>query len=329
MNRTIRRAQTFGIVLAAVVAASVAATPRPASANDMVRFGKGHPTAFTFIPVDVGVHAGIFAKHGIDLKVFAFHGAGKFHQGFAAGSIDMGAASGPDMVFVAKGSPVKAVANTVGPPSLIGIGVRYDSPIKTIADLKGKKIGVTTHGSLTWWLPRHLAEKEGWGADGVQTVSLTSTPGMIAGLRTNQVDAISTGIDAMFVLESKKQGRLLLSFGDYVKDFMMHVMYASNDFIANHPDDVRKVVAAWFDTIRYMKTHKDDVLKVYQKVSKIPPEIGSRTYDTVMPAFTTDGHFVDSQLKVLAHSYVEMGEVKKEPDMRSLLTEKFLPSAMN
>jgi ABC-type nitrate/sulfonate/bicarbonate transport system substrate-binding protein len=322
---SLRHGRIFAtLIFAAATVAAIAA--RPATGNDVVRFGKGHPTAFTFVPVDVGVAAGTFAKHGIDMKVFSFHGAGKFHQGFAAGSIDMGAASGPDMVFVAKGSPVKAVFNEAGPPLNIGIGVAYDSPIKTVADLKGKSIGVTTKGSLTWWLPRHLAELQGWGADGVKTVSLTSTPGMIAGLRTKQVDAISTGIDSVFVLESKKQGRMLLSYGEYVKDFMVHVIYASNDFIAHHPDEVRKVLAGWVDTIKYMKGHKAEVVDIYYRVSKIPPEIGSRTYDTEMPIFNTDGHFIDSALQVLAKSYVEMGQVKKEPDMRALLTEKFLPS---
>ncbi len=297
----------------------------PATANDVVRFGKGHPTAFTFIPVDVGVEAGTFAKHGIDLQVFAFHGAGKFHQGFAAGSIDMGAASGPDMVFVAKGSPVKAVFNEAGPPLNVGLGVAYDSPIKSFSDLKGKKIGVTTKGSLTWWLPRHMAAMAGWGTDGVQTVSLSSNQGEIAALRTQQVDAISISVDAMFALEEKKQGRLLLNYGDHVKDFMVHVIYASKAYIAKHPENVRKVLAGWVDTIEYMKTHKDVVVKTYNRVSKIPPSIASRTYDTEMPIFNTDGHFVDSALKVLAASYVETGQMEKEPDMRKLIDESFLP----
>ncbi len=312
-----------GAALALALCAALAALP--ASANEVVRFGKGHPTAFTFIPVDVGVAAGTFAKHGIDLKVFAFHGAGKFHQGFAAGSIDMGAASGPDMVFVAKGSPVKAVFNEAGPPLNVGLGVAYDSPIKSFADLKGKKIGVTTKGSLTWFLPRHMAEMAGWGTDGIETVSLSSNQGEIAALRTKQVDAISISVDAMFALEEKKQGRLLLNYGDHVKDFMVHVIYASNAFIAKHPDQVRKVLAGWVDTIEYMKGHKAEVVEIYNKVSKIPEAIASRTYDTEMPIFNTDGHFVDSALKVLAKSYVETGQVEKEPDMRKLTDESFLP----
>ena len=311
----------FGIAVAAL-AAMVAL---PTHAADKVRFGKGHPTAFTFIPVDVGVEAGIFKKHGIDLEVSSFLGATKIHQAFAAGSLDMGAASGPDMVFVAKGSPVKAVANMAGPPLLIGIGVAADGPVKTLADLKGRKIAVTTLGSLTWWLPRELARLQGWGSDGIETVQVNSTPGMIAALKTKQVDAISTGVDSIYALEGKGEAKLLLNFGDYIKDFMMHVIYATDKFMAEHPDDVKKVLAAWFETIDYMHSHKAETVKIYVKVSKLPPSIAERTYHDVMPIFTRDGHFIDSQLKVLAKSYVELKQLDKEPDMRKLLTEKFLP----
>jgi len=310
----------LGIAVAALVAFACAL---PASA-ETVRFGKGHPTAFTFIPVDVGVEAGTFKKNGIDLEVYSFEGATKIHQAFAAGSLDMGAASGPDMVFVAKGSPVKAVANMAGPPLLIGIGVRPDGEIKTLADLKGKKIAVTTLGSLTWWLPREVARLQGWGSDGIETVQVNSTPGMIAALKTKQVEAMSTGVDSIYALEEKHEAKLLLNFGDYVKDFMMHVIYSTDKFAAAHPDTVSKVLTGWFDTIDYMHNHKAETVKIYMRVSKLPESIANRTYDDVMPIFTRNGHFVESQLKVLAKSFVELKQLDAEPDMHKLLTEQYL-----
>jgi len=310
----------LGIAVAALVALACAL---PASA-ETVRFGKGHPTAFTFVPVDVGVEAGTFKKNGIDLDVYSFEGATKIHQAFAAGSLDMGAASGPDMVFVAKGSPVKAVANMAGPPLLIGIGIRPDGEIKTLADLKGKKIAVTTLGSLTWWLPREVARMQGWGSDGIETVQVNSTPGMIAALKTKQVEGISTGVDSIYALEEKHEAKLLLNFGDYVKDFMMHVIYATDKFAAAHPDTVSKVLTGWFDTIDYMHSHKAETVKIYMRVSKLPESIANRTYDDVMPIFTRNGHFVESQLKVLAKSFVELKQLDAEPDMHKLLTEQYL-----
>jgi ABC-type nitrate/sulfonate/bicarbonate transport system substrate-binding protein len=313
--------RTLGIAVAALALATLTL---PASA-ETVRFGKGHPTAFTFLPVDIGVEYGIFKKHGVDLEVFSFEGATKIHQAFAAGSLDMGAASGPDMVFVAKGSPVKAVANMAGPPLLIGIGVAPDSNIKKVADLKGKKIAVTTLGSLTYWLPRELARLQGWGTGGIETVQVNSTPGMVAALKTKQVDAMSTGVDSIYALEEKGEGKLLLNFGDYIKDFMMHVIYATDKYMASNPDAVRKTLAAWFDVIAYMQAHKAETVKTYVRVSKLPESIARRTYDDVMPIFTRDGHFVDSQLKVLAKSFVDLKQVDAEPDMRKLLTEQFLP----
>jgi len=86
------------------------------------------------------------------------------------------------------------------------------------------------------------------------------------------------------------------------------------------------VLAGWFDTIDYMQKHKAETVRTYMRVSKLPESIASRTFDDVMPIFTRDGHFVDSQLKVLARSYVDLKQLETEPDMRKLLTEQFLPA---
>ena len=309
------------LFIAAALAAALAA---PAHAAD-VRVGKSNPTAFTFTPIDIGKEYGIFQKHGLNIEVSTFAGATRIHQGMAADQVDIGLASGPDMVFVAKGSPVKAVANMAGPPALIGLGVRADGSVANVAQLKGRTVGVTTLGSLTWWLARELSKKQGWGPEGIKSIELGTDVGMIAALKTKQIDGIVMSTDALYTLESKNEAKLLVNFGDVVTDFMMHVIYATDKFIARDPDSVRKFLAAWFETIQYMRTHKPETLAVYTKVSKVPEDIASRTYDSTIGIFTTDGHFKESTLKVLAASYVELKQLDTEPDMRKLLTEEFLP----
>ena len=104
-----------------------------------MRVGKAVPFAWTFTPIDVGIETGIFAKHGLELKVTGFAGDARLQQGLVSDSIDFGLGSGPGMGFLAKGVPAKAVAAMAGAPMNMSIVVPYNSPIKTLDDIKGKK----------------------------------------------------------------------------------------------------------------------------------------------------------------------------------------------
>ena len=64
---------------------------------------------------------------------------------------------------MAKGAPVKAVAAMAGIPTNMAVMVSYNSSIKSVDDLKGKRIGVTTVGSLTDWIGEQIGVLKGWG----------------------------------------------------------------------------------------------------------------------------------------------------------------------
>ena len=59
----------------------------------------------------------------------------------AANAVDVGLGSGPGLAFIAKGSPVKGIAAMAGPPLIFALVVRADGSVKTIDDLKGRKVG--------------------------------------------------------------------------------------------------------------------------------------------------------------------------------------------
>src|SRR5262247_3713933 len=125
--------------------------------------GKAAPNADPIIPVNVGDKLGIFKKHGLDLTIVDFTGGSKMTQAMVAGSIDIGVGAGTEMALVAKGAPMTAICETAGPPSFLSIGVPWDSPIRSLDRLKGKRIGVSTPNSLTDWLAKDLARKKRWG----------------------------------------------------------------------------------------------------------------------------------------------------------------------
>jgi ABC-type nitrate/sulfonate/bicarbonate transport system substrate-binding protein len=110
-----------------------------------------------------------------------------------------------------------------------------------------------------------------------------------------------------------------------IKDFIIHVIYATNKDIAGRPDDLRNFLNAWFETIAFMRTHKEETIKIAAPVIGKDAEITGRTYDELMPMFSEDGKFSPSALAVLSKSWVELGTLPAEPDLTTLYTEEFLP----
>jgi ABC-type nitrate/sulfonate/bicarbonate transport system substrate-binding protein len=293
---------------------------------ETLNVAKGGPQSFSFSPVDIALAQGFLQKRGLDAKLSNFDGATKVHQAIASGDIDIALASGPDMAFIAKGSPATTVAAMAGRPNMMVLVVGSESPIKSVSGLKGKVVSVTSAGSLTNWLAHELSRQQGWGPDGIDVEAIGGQVTQIAALRTHQTDAMVMDITAAFKFEEEGAGRMLVKFGDIVPSFHMHVIHASNAILARDPDAVRRFLAAWFETIAFMRANKAETVRQTAKIMAVSEELADRTYDEVMPILSTDGCFDPKALEVLRRSYVEMGVLETEPDMSKLYTEKYLPA---
>ena len=128
-----------------------------ADAQTKLHVGKAQPNQFAFIPTDIAVETGIFKKRGLDIEISSFGGDARMLQALTAGSIDIALGGGPAFAAIVKGAPMKAVAALANAPNTIMLVVLKDGPIKSAADLKGKKVSVSTAGSLTYWLTQQLS----------------------------------------------------------------------------------------------------------------------------------------------------------------------------
>jgi NitT/TauT family transport system substrate-binding protein len=298
----------------------------PVRAADSLNVGKAVPEAFSFVPVDVGLRAGIFAKHGLDVKAIAFAGDAKLQQAAVAGSVDIALGSGPAMAFIAKGSPIKAVGALTGAPQLMTIVVKYDGPIHKVGDLKGKKISVSTAGSLTYWLTTETSRRQGWGNAGINVAPMGAMAPQIAAMIRGDIDGVVTDVATALDLEAKHQGRIVIRFGETIHDFHTNVIFATDKAIAEKPNAVKAFLAGWYETIAYMSSHKAEAVKISADVMKKSDDISEKTYDVLMPVFSTDGKFSPAALATLRKSYVDMKLLPSEPDMSKLIDTRFLPS---
>ena len=308
-----------------VAAAALALQAGAARAADHVVVAKSADVAWTFVVLDVGKREGIFAKYGIDPEITALGGDAKVQQALAAKSIDFGLGSGPSMAFVAKGAPVYAVAAFAAEPRNIAVVIGANSPIKTVADLKGKKLSVTTAGSLTDWLAHQLAVQEGWGQDGVTTVALGGFSASLAALRTGQIDGIMAAIEAGYGLEEKGEGKVLVGMEKYAPKFITHVVYARKDLIADKPDLVSRFLKGFFATIAFEKANKAKTTEIAMDVLHQSKAVMDRTYDYEISMFEDDGRFDPAAVEVIKDSFVGMGILDHKPPNDQLFTTQFVP----
>jgi ABC-type nitrate/sulfonate/bicarbonate transport system substrate-binding protein len=312
------------IAFAAALAA-VAFAP-PARADTTLVAGKAAANADPIIPVNVGDKLGIFKKHGLTLKIVDFTGGSKMAQALAAGSIDIGVGAGTEMILAHKGVPAMAICESTGTFPFLAIGVPADSPIKSLDDLKGKKIGISRAGSLTDFMAHRLAQIKGWGKDGITTVAIgNGSAGIIAAFRQNLVDADISVTSLFLTMEGRKTGRLLAPVSDYMGPAASGTLYATTKLMKSNPDAVRAFLAAWIETIDYMLSHKAETVKIEAGITGFPESIMSREYDIVRSMYNKDCRFQKESLANLKQTFVDLKELPASVDMSTLYTEEFLP----
>jgi len=222
-----------GLVLA--LASALLANPAGA---ETLRVGKAVPEAFSFVPLDIGMRKGIFARYGIEIESSAFAGDARMQQAMASDSLDIALGSGPAMAFIVKGSPIRAsrcwatrrcfsrwwcaptTASKPSPTSRAAASASRPSarsPIGWSAKPRASRAGARTASpSRRWGRP-----SPGRGAQGRDT------------------DGMVTDISTALTLEKNGEARILTRFGHLVKDFHIHVIFARDKLIAQKPDALR------------------------------------------------------------------------------------------
>jgi ABC-type nitrate/sulfonate/bicarbonate transport system substrate-binding protein len=297
----------------------------PTFAADKLRAGKAVEISLPLAILDLGVHQGIFAQYGIDLDISNFTSDTKLQQAFAANAVDVGLGGGPAMAFEIKGSQAITVAAFAGPPGTIAVATLPDSPIETVADLKGKTLAVAASGSLTEWLTKRLSAHEGWGPDGIKTVALGAGAAMNGALFTHQVDAMMTGTENVYILADKGQARLVAGAESFVPDFIAHVVFARKDLVASNPDLIDRFLKGLFASIRFAKANKAATTAYLGPLLNESPPVIDKVYDHETAILIDDGRFDPKAMAILEDSFIDMGILASKPSDDQLFTTRFVP----
>jgi NitT/TauT family transport system substrate-binding protein len=303
----------------------VAAVP----AANRVRVGKAINSSFPFAGLELGVQQGIWKANGLDIQISAFRGDGQMQQALAAGSIDFGFGSGPGMGYAVKGVPAHAVAAVATRPANMALVAAKNSGITKLTDLKGKRIGVSTAGSLTDWLARKIAVSNGWKPTDIEIVPMGEMRTRLAAMRSGELHAAVTAVQEGYQIQENGQGAVIATFGEVVPDFFTHVVFARDSLIKNDPDLVRRFLKGWFTVAAFMRDRRAETVKSIAATMRLPEKVVGETYATELSMLSFDGAFDAKALEVIRASLKDLGILDAVPPAASLYDGRFVPVSLN
>ncbi len=217
---------------------------------------------------DKGLLEKEFAKDGTTIRWVQTLGSNKALEFLNAGSIDFGSTAGAAaLVSKINGNPIKSIY-VYSKPEWTALVTRKDTAIKSVADLKGKRVAVTRGTDPHIFLVRAL-QKAGLGEKDIQPVLLQHPDGATALIR-GDVDAWA-GLDPMMAQAEVRDGaRLFYRDADANTYGILNVR---EEFAKEHPDLVKRVLAVYEAARKYSLAHPADVEKSFIAATRLPKEV--------------------------------------------------------
>ncbi|OYV01461.1 MAG: ABC transporter substrate-binding protein [Burkholderiales bacterium PBB5] len=206
-----------------------------------------------YLPLTIAEQLGYFKAEGLDLKIVDFAGGSQALRALVGGSAEVvSGAFEHTLNMQAKGQKLRAIALMGRAPQIVlGINPKTMAGYKTIADLKGKKIGVTAPGSSTNVMVNFVLAKAGLKPSDVAIIGVGAGNGAVAAMRSGQVDAISN-LDPVISLLTRSNDLKIVTDTRIVAEadkvfggpMPAACLYVKQDFLDKHPRTAQALTTA-------------------------------------------------------------------------------------
>lgn len=294
-----RRLRAWAVAsLVALLGGGTAAIAGAADRVTTIRVGSTAPGHLKFI-LNQARHGWDeeFAKDGIKIEYFPFSGGGaEAAMALASGSLDVAyTASDPALRIAAARTDVKLVGlSSFTRRGASSIVVPSGSPIRTVADLKGKKIaylaGTVRHSSLAKAL--HAA---GLGIKDVQSLNMpfeASGPALMRG----DIDALVEGDTTVNRLLEGGVVRLLLDGSKHPEWASPSAISVNGEFARRHPDLLKRFLKVDLATARWADANPEETIRLYVAATRMPEKLVRRNYPD--NRFSQDPKITDEAIRV-------------------------------
>jgi ABC-type nitrate/sulfonate/bicarbonate transport system substrate-binding protein len=260
---------------------------------------------------------GFFDEVGLDVEIKSFEGGVGALRGGISGGLDVVATSSdPMFAAIQQGAPIKAIG-TYAPKLSTMIMARPD--VKTIQDLKGRKLGIQEVGGFSDVMFKLALQKENISVNDVQFVTITTAnrvPAMVSG----QVDAVVLHIDQYYTaLSADPNFNVVAKMWEVAPNWWYAAFVATEDVIAGKREALNRFMTAVIKAQRFMYTNAAETKRIAVDETKAKPDVVEKAYADLFAASVWSVN--DGMPKDLIDNTIErevaVGTIKVEPKLTS------------
>jgi NitT/TauT family transport system substrate-binding protein len=254
-----------------------------------------------YLPAMLAQQLGFYAEQGLDVQLSDEPAGVDAENAMLAGQVD--AVVGfydHNIDLQSKGKQTESIVQFSQAPGEVEL-VRTDlaDVIRSAADFKGRKLGVTGLGSSTNFLTKYLAVRNGLKVTDITSVAVQAGPTFIAAIEHKQIDAGMTTEPTITALLAKNEAKVLIdmrtvdgSRAALGGTYPAACLYTRTDWVNSHKDAAQKLANAYVKTLKWIGAHSSTEI-----ADKLPPDyytgIGKDAYAKALDAgkamFTQDG----------------------------------------
>lgn len=250
----------------ALAAASLAVPALRAQARlekTKVSLAVGGKAGFYYLPLTISEQLGYFKAEGLDVEISDFAGGSRALQAVVGGSADVCSGAYEHTINLqSKNQMFQAfVLQGRAPQIAFGVSTKNMPNYKSVADLKGKKIGVTAPGSSTNMMANLVLSRSGLKASDVSFVGVGTSAGALTALRSGQIDAMSNIDPVMTMLEQKGDVKIISdtrtlkgTLDVFGGPMPAACLYAPLEFVQKNPNTCQALANAIVHGLKWLQT---------------------------------------------------------------------------
>ena len=304
---------------AALAASLVSLSPAQAERITVSQYGILVPT----LPYAVALEKGFFKEEGLDIDgIIGSHGGGTSVRNMLASDLPVAEMALPAAIAAHKQNIdvriLGDMAHTIG--ELVWVA-KKGSPVKTIADLKGKKAAFTSPRGVTEIIIKTVLKRAGI-LDETQTIAAGGIGAAVTALNQGAVDAATlvdpvltrTGQNYQIVFEARKE----------LPDLSWTVFVTTAKYLGANEDKVRKILRARAKAVDFIYANRDETVRIYAKHWNV----SEADAKAILPKFFEMKHWKRGEFNMkgfatMLEGMELVGELEKGFDVKTLLDDRF------